>query len=351
MGTFRVHKDDHYTIIHNHIFLDNSLSWKAKGLLTQILSLPPTWDYTEAGLTKLAKDGLTSTRGAIRELEEAGYLIRTYVRNEKGQVSDINYDVFETPQDAAGASAGTHVFEAETKTAANAQTANPAHREEQTEQVTASKSMTPKLGEPIMDNPISGNPTLENPISGEPILGFPISGFPILENHTQLNTNKINNPNELNPHHQASENPNMGKPEPGHTDDDELHSLKPILDDIRQSDDTGHSKIVLNEICDAVEDVMRQKTQVRLNGTYVDAESAHAAFSKLTKTHILRVADLVQNTGGIVNRKSYIKTALWNELNKTRIAHGKSAVQGQTYAPFEQREYDYDALERALLAR
>ena len=47
MGTFRVHSTRDFTIINNNVFFNRDISWKAKGLLTQMLSLPDTWDYTE----------------------------------------------------------------------------------------------------------------------------------------------------------------------------------------------------------------------------------------------------------------------------------------------------------------
>lgn len=94
---FRIHKGNNYTIIANSIFKDNLLSYKAKGLLAQMLSLPDDWNWSAKGLTTLASDGDTSVRKAIEELEKARYLVRVQQTNGKGQFAGYIYDVYETP--------------------------------------------------------------------------------------------------------------------------------------------------------------------------------------------------------------------------------------------------------------
>lgn len=70
---FRVEKSSNYTVMSNFHMMDYTLSYKAKGILSEILSLPPTWDYTLAGLAALANDGIDSVRSGIKELENSGY--------------------------------------------------------------------------------------------------------------------------------------------------------------------------------------------------------------------------------------------------------------------------------------
>ena len=55
-----------FTIITNSIFMDKSLSLKAKGLLCQLLSLPDDWNFSETGLTKGVSNGRDSIRSAIK---------------------------------------------------------------------------------------------------------------------------------------------------------------------------------------------------------------------------------------------------------------------------------------------
>lgn len=78
--TFRQDKLKDFTIIRNSIFKDYRLSAKAKGVACQLLSLPPTWDYSVKGLVTLFNDGEASIRSALSELEEAGYLRREQAR-------------------------------------------------------------------------------------------------------------------------------------------------------------------------------------------------------------------------------------------------------------------------------
>lgn len=97
MAVFRVEKNKNYTTMANYHFLDKSLSWKAKGILSNMLSLPNDWDYSLAGLATLSSDGMSATRTAIKELEEHGYLIRRPIRKD-GKISDWEYVIFEYPQ-------------------------------------------------------------------------------------------------------------------------------------------------------------------------------------------------------------------------------------------------------------
>ena len=46
MAVFRVEKNRGYTVMSNHHLRNKDLSLKAKGLLSQMLSLPENWDYT-----------------------------------------------------------------------------------------------------------------------------------------------------------------------------------------------------------------------------------------------------------------------------------------------------------------
>lgn len=79
---FRVQKNKGYTVMSNYHLFDEQLSAKATTYLSIMLALPPTWDYTLAGLTTFKKGGLSSVRAAINELEEQGYLLRQRVRDE-----------------------------------------------------------------------------------------------------------------------------------------------------------------------------------------------------------------------------------------------------------------------------
>lgn len=60
MAVFRIEKNKNYTVMANYHLRDISLSLKAKGLLSLMLSLPEGWDYTTKGLACICKDGVDS---------------------------------------------------------------------------------------------------------------------------------------------------------------------------------------------------------------------------------------------------------------------------------------------------
>jgi len=79
MAVFRVERIKDYTVMSNHHLRNKNLSLKAKGLLSQMLSLPDDWDYTLKGLAAINKESVDAIRTAIWELEDAGYVVRTRV--------------------------------------------------------------------------------------------------------------------------------------------------------------------------------------------------------------------------------------------------------------------------------
>ena len=139
MAVFRVERNKGYTVMSNHHLRNKELTLKAKGLLSQMLSLPEDWDYTLAGLSQINRESIDAIRTAIWELEKAGYIKRQQGRDAKGKMTAIEYTIYEQPQ-------------------------------------------PPDDTPPGLDNP-----TLENPTPGNPILENPTPGKPTTENPTQLN--------------------------------------------------------------------------------------------------------------------------------------------------------------------
>ena len=70
MAVFRVERNTGYTVMSNHHLRNKELSLKAKGLLSQMLSLPEDWDYTLAGLSYINRESIDAIRtaGATPEL-------------------------------------------------------------------------------------------------------------------------------------------------------------------------------------------------------------------------------------------------------------------------------------------
>ncbi|NLE89401.1 MAG: helix-turn-helix domain-containing protein, partial [Dehalococcoidales bacterium] len=97
MAVFRVEKTRDYTVMANHHLKNRALTLKAKGLLSLMLSLPEDWDYTLKGLSLISVEGIDAIREAVRELECAGYIIRSRERNGKGQLKGTEYVIYEKP--------------------------------------------------------------------------------------------------------------------------------------------------------------------------------------------------------------------------------------------------------------
>ena len=97
MAVFRIEKSRNYTVMSNYHLRDKSISCKACGLLSKMLSLPDNWDYTTRGLAMICKDGVDSIGSALKELERAGYLVRNTIRDDHGRIRDVEYVIYESP--------------------------------------------------------------------------------------------------------------------------------------------------------------------------------------------------------------------------------------------------------------
>lgn len=100
MAVFRVNKNRNYTVMSNYHLRDKSLSLKAKGLLSQMLSLPEDWDYTIQGLCSINKEKEASINSTLNELKDNGYLkVTKKMPNEtkSGRIEYV-YDIYETPK-------------------------------------------------------------------------------------------------------------------------------------------------------------------------------------------------------------------------------------------------------------
>lgn len=98
MAVFRVERTRDYTVMCNHHLKDSGLSLKAKGLLSMMLSLPDEWNYTTRGLAAICKEGVDAIGKTLKELEQAGYIIRRQLRGRDGRISDTEYTIFEKPR-------------------------------------------------------------------------------------------------------------------------------------------------------------------------------------------------------------------------------------------------------------
>lgn len=152
MAVFRVERSKDYTVMSNHHLRNKELTLKAKGLLSQMLSLPEDWDYTLKGLAAINRESIDAIRTAVLELEQAGYIVRSRVRDERGCLRGCDYIVYERPQE---------------------------------------KPPKPTWENPTLDNPTLVQPTLENPMLDSPTQENPTQLNKEIQNKEKPNTDLI----------------------------------------------------------------------------------------------------------------------------------------------------------------
>lgn len=79
-------------------FLNNkNLSWKAKGLLGCLLSLPDDYIFSEKAICSMSIDGKESTSKGIKELVKNGYIQIKKIKCSNGRFNGVDYIIFEKP--------------------------------------------------------------------------------------------------------------------------------------------------------------------------------------------------------------------------------------------------------------
>ena len=275
MAVFRVEKNRGYTVMSNHHLRNKELTLKAKGLLSQMLSLPENWDYTLAGLSHINKESIDAIRTAVLELEKAGYIERSQGRDEKGKMTAITYTIYEQPI----------------------------------------------------------SPVLENPTSDKPILENPKADNPTSENPMQLNKDKLITEKQKKEGLNTDSLP-IHSPNPLPLDEDEAAAPPPertgsrketayqiyrdlILENIEYDTLIQNPRIdreQLDEIVDILlETVCTNRKSIRVAGDDYPAELVKAKFLKLDSHHIEFVMDCLRdNTTKVRNIKQYLRAMLFN---------------------------------------
>ena len=270
MAVFRIEKTRDYTVMSNYHLRDMSLSLKAKGLLSLMLSLPENWDYTMKGLARICKDGIDSISGGIRELEAHGYLIRARVRGANGQLGSIEYTILEQP-----------------------------------------KTPSPTQENPIRENPIQANPMLDAPIQ---------------ENPAQLNKEESSNyPSKTDLSIAQGSSPIPSSPptprEKSRIGQDRMQERESyreiILENIDYDILTQDEKLDRDRLDELVElmvdTVCSNREMIRIAGDDYPAEVVKSRFLKIDSSHIEYVLDRMrENTTYVRNIKKYLLAALYN---------------------------------------
>ena len=288
MAVFRVEKNKGYTVMSNHHLRNRELSLKAKGLLSQMLSLPEDWDYTLAGLSLINREKIDAIREAVRELEKAGYIVRSRERDEKGRLRGAEYVIYELPQ-------------------------------------------PPTLDLPTLENPTLDNPTLEKPTQEKPTLENPMqlnkdikkTDLPKKEkSNTDLSSTHSIPIHSLNPlpygedEDEAAEPPERKRKEAARQSAVEIYReiIKDNIDYDILIEGSRTDRERLDEILDIIlETVCTSRKQIRIAGDDYPAELVKAKFMKLNSSHIEFVMDCMrENTTKIRNIKQYLRAVLFN---------------------------------------
>ena len=273
MAVFRVEKNRGYTVMSNHHLRNKDLSLKAKGLLSQMLSLPEDWDFTLKGLSLINREQIDAIRAAVWELEQAGYIVRSRERDGQGRLRGADYLIYEQPQ-------------------------------------------------PVPDSPTLENPMLEKPTQEKPTQGKPMQlnkDRQIKEPLTTdgLNTDSIPILSPPSPLEDGAAEPPERNGKEAATQSAVAIYREIIMDNIEYShlvQNTRLDRELLDEIVDLlVETVCSARKTIRVAGDDYPAELVKAKLMKLNSSHIEFVFDCIsKNTTEIRNIKKYLLAALFN---------------------------------------
>ncbi len=74
MSVFKIEKNNNYTIMSNYYLKDRNLLYKAKGLLSFMLSIVPNWNWLLSSLIVISVESRNGIRSILKELQKHHYL-------------------------------------------------------------------------------------------------------------------------------------------------------------------------------------------------------------------------------------------------------------------------------------
>ena len=87
----RVHRSGGYAVLSNCFVRSTNIGCDSIGLLGKINDLPPTWNFTIAGLVSICEDGETAIKSQLAELEQWGYVKKTLLMPNESPTGRISY--------------------------------------------------------------------------------------------------------------------------------------------------------------------------------------------------------------------------------------------------------------------
>lgn len=304
---FRVQKNANYTTMSNFHLKDKRLSYKAKGLLSVILSLPDEWDYSLKGLARISDDGVDGVRGGIRELEKFGYISRgKQTRNELGRMSSNEYFVYENPEQ-------NPFFNPENETAENRITEPNSTALENPTRLNSDASTA--WEKPITEKPSTEKPSTENPTTGT-YYNNKILNNQVLNNqsiHQSSAEDSIDGIDEIDFNSSKNSDFSFSEKEK-ESEKSRADYLETIRENVEYECISEKRKVQADELIAIMLDVICSRGgTVRVNGGELPREDVKARFLSLKCEHIEYVLDAMARAApDIRNIRAYLITALYN---------------------------------------
>ena len=275
MAVFRIERTKNYTVMSNYHLRSKTLSLKAKGLLSMMLSLPEDWNYTTRGLAKICKEGVDAIGGALRELEAAGYIVRHQLRDRQGRISDTEYVIYEQPQPKA-----------------------------------------PDTSQPDTGAPDTASPDTENPYLADPDTEKPAE-LNIEKSKTQKQTTDVPSIHSIPFREKTAARPPERKGREAMSAEEMQSYRELILENIEYDHlcrEFSTYREDLDEIVELmVETVCAKRKTTRIAGSDFPHEVVRSRFLKLDSSHIEFVMECLRNnTTEIRNMKQYLLAVLFN---------------------------------------
>jgi hypothetical protein len=285
---------------------DKRLSLKAKGLLSQILSLPEDWDYTLSGLAHINIEHRETIGKAVKELIDAGYIIRSQERSASGKLGKSSYVIYENPHE------------------------NPRFMQETSEI------------QPQSEKPSTVNPCTEKPTTAKPCTEKPSAVKPRTVNSAQLKTNipitQKSKTDALNHSFKpTAENERMNDKSAPKSYRDYYKRIKANIDyDVTTDPDYGmireSDKERIDEIVDVMVDMLfPEKPTVRIGGSDFPHDVVKSRLFKITADHVLYILRCMDNnTTKITNMTAYLRKVIYNAPT-THSNHMSADVNNHLY--------------------
>ena len=285
MAVFRVERTSNYTVMSNYHLRDKTISFKAKGLLSMMLSLPENWDYTLAGLARISLEGKDAVRATIVELEKAGYIQRRQTTDKAGKFGSNEYIIREYPASHEPPPEGPSPAQPLPE---NPTTENPSTVSTQTDSPTQ-----------INKDPVKKEKSITDSVSTE---SFPFPSAPSMT------------PAAVQP----SEAKGRKRSRSSGMSQGEMDAYRGLIRENISYDDLvrehPYDAAQLDEMVELmVETVCSRKKNIRVAGNDFPQAVVKSRLLKLDGEHIRFVFDcLRENTTQVRNMKQYLLTVLYN---------------------------------------